>query len=55
MHPDPLALPSGIPVHHIPASEIPFDDSLIDEAEEWLTAGISEFAPPIRFTGAAGE
>jgi uncharacterized protein (DUF58 family) len=53
--PDPLALPTGIVVHHLPASEIPYDDSLIDEAEEWNTSAISEFAPPIRFTGAPGE
>ncbi|MFN2169075.1 MAG: hypothetical protein ACK2U9_22815, partial [Anaerolineae bacterium] len=53
--PDPLVLPPGIIVHHLPASEIPYDDSLIDEAEEWNTASVSEFAPPIRFTGAVGE
>ena len=53
--PDALALPTGVVIHHLPASQIPFDDSLIDEAEEWSTAGISEFTPPIRFTGAAGE
>ena len=52
--PDPLALPPGIVIHHRPASELPFDDTHLDEAEEWGAADGCECAPPIRFTGAGG-
>jgi uncharacterized protein (DUF58 family) len=49
--PDPLSLPAGILIYHLPASELPFDDALLGEPEGWAP----EFAPPLRFTGAADE
>jgi uncharacterized protein (DUF58 family) len=52
--PDPAVLPPGVQIHHLPASQLPFDVALWDEAEESGGEGIPEFAPPIRFTGAAG-
>ena len=42
-------LPSRIPVHHLPASSLPFDESLLGTPGEWAP----EFAPPLRFAQAA--
>ena len=43
----PSSLPSGILVHHLPAGELPFDESLLGEPGEWEP----EIAPPLRFAG----
>jgi uncharacterized protein (DUF58 family) len=45
--PEPSLLPPGIRVHHLPASELPFDDTLLGEPGEWAP----EVAPPLRFAG----
>jgi uncharacterized protein (DUF58 family) len=49
--PDMAFLPPGILTYHLPASELPFDETLMGEPEEWAP----EYAPPIRFSGAADE
>ena len=49
--PDIGSLPPGILVYHLPAGELPFDETLMGEPEDWAP----EHAPPIRFTGAADE
>jgi uncharacterized protein (DUF58 family) len=41
-----MTLP-GIRVHHLPASELPFDERLLGEPEAWAP----EVAPPLRFAG----
>jgi uncharacterized protein (DUF58 family) len=38
---------SGVVTYHLPASELPFDESLMGQPEEWAP----EFAPPLRFAG----
>jgi uncharacterized protein (DUF58 family) len=43
----PSSLPSGILVYHLPAGELPFDESLLGEPGEWEP----EIAPPLRFAG----
>jgi uncharacterized protein (DUF58 family) len=53
--PDPLALPPGVLIHHLPASGLPFDVSFLDEVDPSVGGGVPEFAPPIRFVGATGE
>jgi hypothetical protein len=53
--PDPLALPPGVLVHHLPGSELPFDVSFLDGVDASVGEGVPEFAPPIHFTGATGE
>ena len=40
-------VPPEILVYHLPASELPFDESLLGEPGEWEP----EVAPPLRFTG----
>ena len=45
--PDLASLPPGILTYHLPANELPFDETLMGEPEEWAP----DFAPPIRFTG----
>jgi uncharacterized protein (DUF58 family) len=44
--PDSANLPSGITVRHLPASQLPFDESLLGESGEWEP----ELAPPLHFT-----
>jgi uncharacterized protein (DUF58 family) len=39
------SLPGQILVHHLPASELPFDKALLDQPIEWTP----EFTPPLRF------
>jgi uncharacterized protein (DUF58 family) len=39
----PASLPQGITVHHLPASQLPFDESLLGEPGEWEP----EMAPPL--------
>jgi uncharacterized protein (DUF58 family) len=39
-------LPPGITTHHLPASRLPFDESLLGEPGEWEP----EMAPPLHFT-----
>jgi len=46
----PYSLPGGIVAYHLPASELPFDESLLGEPGEWEP----EVAPPLRF-GGGGE
>jgi len=41
----PASLPSGITVHHLPASQLPFDEGLLGEPGEWGP----EMAPPLHF------
>ncbi len=41
------SLPEGLLVRHLPAKELPFDESLLGEPGEWAP----EFAPPLRFAG----
>jgi uncharacterized protein (DUF58 family) len=53
--PRPLALPSGILIYHLPASELPFDQSLMGEPDEWDLEFAPEFVPPIHFAGATDE
>jgi uncharacterized protein (DUF58 family) len=53
--PSPSALPAGVLVYHLPASELPFDDALMGADEEWGPESAVQFSPPIRFTGAAGD
>jgi uncharacterized protein (DUF58 family) len=53
--PSPQSLPPGIVVYHLPASELPFDEALMGEPEEWARDIAPEHAPPIRFAGAADE
>mgnify|MGYP001815930487 CR=1 FL=1 len=43
----PYTVPPEILVHHLPASELPFDESLLGEPGEWEP----EVAPPLRFAG----
>ncbi len=43
----PYSLPPGILVHHLPASTLPFDETLLGEPGEWAP----EVAPPLRFAG----
>ena len=43
------ALPAGIQTYHLPASQLPFDETLMGEPDDWA----SEVAPPLRFAGAA--
>jgi uncharacterized protein (DUF58 family) len=40
----------GILTHHLPASGLPFDESLLGEPEAWAP----EVAPPLRFAGVSG-
>ncbi|MGD9404970.1 MAG: DUF58 domain-containing protein, partial [Anaerolineae bacterium] len=44
--PDSANLPSGITVRHLPAGQLPFDESLLGESGEWEP----ELAPPLHFT-----
>lgn len=53
--PGPLSLPSAIMIYHLPASELPFDKSLMGEPDEWDLEFTPEFTPPIRFAGATDE
>jgi uncharacterized protein (DUF58 family) len=46
----PYSLPSGVLVHHLPASKLPFDEALMGEPVEWAP----DVVPPLRFTGGAG-
>jgi len=43
--PMPYPLPPQIRVYHLPANELPFDQSLMGETEEWAP----EVAPPLHF------
>lgn len=43
--PSPYALPPGIRIYHLPASELPFDQTLMGEEEEWAP----EVPPPLHF------
>jgi len=43
----PYALPPGVLVYHLPASGLPFDESLLGGPGEWEP----EVAPPLRLTG----
>jgi uncharacterized protein (DUF58 family) len=43
--PQPYPLPLAIRVYHLPADELPFDPSLMGEAEEWAP----EVPPPLHF------
>ena len=43
----PYTLPPGMLVYHLPASGLPFDESLLGEPGEWEP----EVAPPLRFAG----
>jgi uncharacterized protein (DUF58 family) len=43
----PYSLPPGIPIYHLPASRLPFDQSLLGEPGEWAP----EVAPPLRLAG----
>jgi uncharacterized protein (DUF58 family) len=43
------ALRPKIPVYHLPASTLPFDESLLGTPEEWAP----EYAPPLRFARGA--
>ena len=47
-----LSVPAipGLRTYHLPASQLPFDESLLGEPEEWAP----ELAPPLRFTGDRG-
>lgn len=44
-----LELP-GLVIHHLPASELPFDDSLLGEPEDWAP----DVAPPLHFARSSG-
>ena len=44
-----LKLP-GFVIHHLPASELPFDDSLLGEPEDWAP----DVAPPLNFARSSG-
>ena len=46
----PYTLPPEVLVYHLPASELPFDESLLGEPGEWEP----EVAPPLRFAGGGG-
>jgi uncharacterized protein (DUF58 family) len=41
------SLPPEVLLHHLPASELPFDEALLGEPGEWA----SDVAPPLRFAG----
>jgi hypothetical protein len=43
----PFSPPPGVLTYRLPVEELPFDDSLVGEPDEWA----AEVAPPIRFTG----
>jgi uncharacterized protein (DUF58 family) len=43
----PYTLPPGVLVYHLPASGLPFDESLLGEPGDWEP----EVAPPLRFAG----
>lgn len=43
----PYCLPAGVLAYHLPASGLPFDDSLLGKPGEWEP----EVAPPLRFAG----
>jgi uncharacterized protein (DUF58 family) len=43
--PPPYELPPGIRVYHLPASELPFDQALMGEPQEWEP----EVPPPLHF------
>ena len=43
----PYTLPPEVLVYHLPASELPFDESLMGEPGEWEP----DVAPPLRFAG----
>jgi uncharacterized protein (DUF58 family) len=43
--PLPYALPPGIGVYHLPASQLPFDQTLLGEPQEWAP----EVSPPLHF------
>jgi hypothetical protein len=45
-----LASISGVLTYHLPASELPFDDSFLGEPEAWAP----DIAPPLRFAGESG-
>ena len=45
--PSSYLLPPEILVYHLPASELPFDETLLGEPGEWA----SDVAPPLRFAG----
>jgi uncharacterized protein (DUF58 family) len=46
----PYALPPRVLVYHLPASQLPFDESLMGEPEAWAP----DVAPPLRFARGAG-
>jgi uncharacterized protein (DUF58 family) len=46
----PYALPPGVLVYHLPASQLPFDEDLMGEPVEWAP----DVAPPLRFAGGSG-
>jgi uncharacterized protein (DUF58 family) len=46
----PYSLPSEILVYHLPASDLPFDETLLGEPGDWAP----EVAPPLRLTGGGG-
>lgn len=48
-------LPPGIQTYHLPSSELPFDETLMGDPEQWEHSLAPEYAPPIRFAGAADE
>jgi uncharacterized protein (DUF58 family) len=43
----PCSLPSSVPVYHLPAKDLPFDQDLMGEPEEWAP----EVAPPLSLAG----
>jgi uncharacterized protein (DUF58 family) len=53
--PDTSSLPPGILTYHLPAGDLPFDETLMGEPEEWDHDLAPEYAPPIRFAGAADD
>ena len=51
--PNSSSLPPGIQIYHLPASELPFDETLMGDPEQWEHDLAPEYAPPIRFAGPA--
>lgn len=43
----PYTLPPGIRIYHLPASDLPFDETLLGKPDEWAP----EVAPPLRLAG----
>jgi uncharacterized protein (DUF58 family) len=47
----PYSLPADVLIHHLPAGQLPFDDSLLGEPDAWAP----EVAPPIHFARRQGS